>query len=293
MTGAVSIREVGARDGLQNEAPLPVAERVALIEALLAAGVTRLEVAAFVSPKAVPSMAGAAEVVAAVGHPSGVIRAALVPNARGAEMAAASGVDELTVTISASAAYNERNVNMTIAESVAQIEMICADATVPVDAVISCAFGSPYEGDIAPTAVADLADRLLASGATAITLADTTGMATPRRIDEVLAETGIAVGLHLHETRRTGLVNLYAGLQLGVRRFDTSVGGLGGSPFAAGAAGNVATEEAVALLDDLGFETGLDIERLIDAALLVEGMIGHPVPSRVAHTGPRSRRAAG
>jgi hydroxymethylglutaryl-CoA lyase len=293
MTGAVSIREVGARDGLQSEAPLPVAERIALIDALLAAGVTRLEVAAFVSPKAVPSMAGAAEVVAAVGQPAGVIRAALVPNARGAEMAAASGVDELTVTISASAAYNERNVHMTIAESVAQIEMICADATVPVDAVISCAFGSPYEGDIAPAAVAELAARLRASGASAITLADTTGMATPRRIDEVLAELGIDVGLHLHETRRTGLVNLYAGLQFGVRRFDTSVGGLGGSPFAAGAAGNVATEEAVALLDDLGFETGLDIERLIDAALLVEGMIGHPVPSRVAHAGPRSRRAAG
>ena len=133
--------------------------------------------------------------------------------------------------------------------------------------------------------------RLRGGGSAAITLADTTGMATPRRIEDVLDVTGTDVGLHLHETRRTGLVNLYAGLQLGVRRFDTSVGGLGGSPFAAGAAGNVATEEAVALLDDLGFDTGLDVERLVDAALLVESMIGHDVPSRVAHVGPRSRRA--
>lgn len=288
----ITIREVGARDGLQSEAPLSVDDRLELIDALLVAGVTHIEIAAFVSPKAVPAMAGAAEVVAAVGPLDGVVRAALVPNVRGAELALAAGLDELTVTISASATYNQRNVQMSIDESVAAIEAICSLAgDVPVDAVISCAFGSPYEGDAKPADVALLATRLRASGAAAITLADTTGMATPRRIDDVLAVTGTTVGLHLHETRGTGLLNLYAGLQAGVVRFDTSVGGLGGSPFAAGAAGNVATEEAVALCDDLGIHTGIGIDALIEAALLVERLVGHPVPSRVAHVGPRSRRA--
>ncbi len=288
----ITIREVGARDGLQSEAPLSVDQRLELLDALLTAGITHLEVAAFVSPKAVPAMAGAAEVVAGLGAPEGVVRAALVPNVRGAEAALTAGIDELTVTISASATYNQRNVHMSIDESVEAIAAIRSLAgPVPVDAVISCAFGSPYEGDSSPADVALLAERLLASGVAAITLADTTGMATPRRIDDVLAITGAGVGLHLHETRGTGLVNLFAGLQAGVLRFDTSVGGLGGSPFAAGAAGNVATEEVVALCDDLGVHTGIGIEALIEAALLVERLVGHPVPSRVAHVGPRSRRA--
>jgi hydroxymethylglutaryl-CoA lyase len=292
----ISIREVGARDGLQAEAPLTVDQRVDLIDALLIAGVTHLEVAAFVSPKAVPAMADAAEVVAAVGEPEGVVRAALVPNLRGAASALEAGIDELTVTISASAIYNRRNVRMTIDESVDQIGEICRlalQAGVPVDAVVSCAFGSPYEGDITPAEVGLLVERLRAQGAANVTLADTTGMATPRRIRDALSVTGVGVGLHLHETRGTGLVNLYSGLLAGVRRFDTSVGGLGGSPFAAGAAGNVATEEVVALCDDLGVSTGLGVDLLIDAALLVEGFIGRPVPSRVAHVGPRSRRAEG
>ena len=288
----ITIREVGARDGLQSEAPISVDDRLELIDALLIAGVTHIEIAAFVSPKAVPAMAGAAQVVAALGPLDGVVRAALVPNVRGAELALTAGIDELTVTISASATYNQRNVQMSVDESVAAIESICSLAgAVPVDAVVSCAFGSPYEGDSRPADVALLAERLRASGAAAITLADTTGMATPRRIDDVLAATGSNVGLHLHETRGTGLLNLYAGLQAGVVRFDTGVGGLGGSPFAAGAAGNVATEEAVALCDDLGIHTGIGIEALIEAALLVERLVGHPVPSRVAHVGPRSRLA--
>ena len=294
LPGSITIREVGARDGLQAEAPIPVEQRLELIDALLVAGVTHLEVTAFVSPKAVPSMAGAAEVLDGLGRPEGVVRAALVPNVRGAEMALAAGVDEITVTISASAGYNERNVKMTIEESIESIAGVCAlagPAGVPVDAVISCAFGSPYEGDIKPADIGLLAERLRASGCAAITLADTTGMATPRRIQDVLAATGTDVGLHLHETRGTGLVNAYSGLLAGVVRFDTSVGGLGGSPFAAGAAGNVATEELVALCDDLGIATGIGIDALIEAAILVEGFIGHPVPSRVAHAGPRSRLA--
>jgi hydroxymethylglutaryl-CoA lyase len=237
-------------------------------------------------------MDGAAEVVRLVGRRPGVVRTALVPNRRGAELALAAEVDELTVTVSASEAYSRRNVRMSVEESIAAAAAISAlahDAGVPVDAVVSCAFGSPYEGDLAPTDVAVIGHRLLDGGAASLTLADTTGMATPRRVDEVLDVTGVDVGLHLHETRATGLLNLYAGLQRAVRRFDTSIGGIGGSPFAAGATGNVATEDAVALLDDLGVATGIDVERLLEASALLGELIGRPVPSRVAHAGPRTR----
>ena len=287
----VVLREVGPRDGLQAEAPLPVAARVALIDRLLSAGVSCMELCAFVSPAAVPAMYGAADVVAAVGRRAGVTRTALVPNVRGASDAIAAGVDALTITVSASAVYNERNVRRTIEQSMDEVASIVAsvttEAAVPVDVVVSCAFGSPYEGDIDPSAVAAIARRVIGLGADAVTLADTTGMATPRRIDAVLALVGTDVGLHLHDTRGTGLVNLYAGLLAGVRRFDTSVGGLGGSPFAAGASGNVATEDAVALLDDLGFSTGIDLTSLLDAARWLEDTIGHRLASSVAYAGPR------
>jgi hydroxymethylglutaryl-CoA lyase len=286
----VGVRDVGPRDGLQAEAPLAPADRARLVMALVAAGVRRVEAVSFVSPKAVPAMAGAAEVLAAVGRPGGVTVSALVPNVRGAEMALDAGVDELTVTVAASAEYNRRNVRMEIDESVEAVRAIAtlaSEAGVGVDAVVSCAFGSPYEGDIAPQLVAELGDRLRQAGCRALTLADTTGMATPRVLEAVLARTGTSVGLHLHETRGTGLVNCYAALQAGVTRFDSSVGGLGGSPFAEGAAGNVATEDLVALLDDLGVESGIDLGRLLEASALVEQLVGHPVPSRVAHAGPR------
>jgi hydroxymethylglutaryl-CoA lyase len=284
----VDVREVGPRDGLQAESPVPVADRVRLIAALLDAGVTHIEACSFVSPKAVPSMAGAAEVVAAVGDRPGVRLVALVPNLRGAELARDAGVRELSATISASPAYNEKNVRMTVDESVAALESICA-LGLPVDAVVSCAFGSPYEGEIAPGSVAGLAARLLSVGCASLTLADTTGMATPRRVREVLELVGVDVGLHLHETRGTGLVNAFAAWELGVRRFDTSVGGLGGSPFAAGAAGNLATEDLVHLFDDLGVSTGIDLDRLLHASALAAEIVGHPVPSRIALAGPRTR----
>ena len=160
-----------------------------------------------------------------------------------------------------------------------------------VDVVVSCAFGSPYEGDIEPSAVARLADRLLDAGCDRLTYADTTGMATPLRVHALLDETGSNVGLHLHQTRGTGLLNAWVGLQRGVRRFDTSVGGLGGSPFAAGAAGNVATEELVAVLDDCGVVTGIDVDGLVEAAALLASLVEHPVPSAVAAAGSRSRLA--
>src|SRR5581483_4413091 len=198
-------------------------------------------------------------------------------------------VDALSVTVSASPAYNEKNVRMTVDESVESVAGIAKlAAPMPIDAVVSCAFGSPYEGDIDPAVVA-LGHRLLDAGATSLTYADTTGMATPRRVDDLLDRTGTDVGLHLHETRGTALVNAYAAVERGVRRFDTSVGGLGGSPFAAGAAGNLATEDLVHLLDDLGLETGVDLEKLLAVSAQVAAVVGHPVPSRIAAAGPRSR----
>jgi hydroxymethylglutaryl-CoA lyase len=292
---SVTLREVGPRDGLQAEAPIPVGERVALIEALVAAGVRQIEAVAFVSPNAVPSMAGAAEVMAAVARAAGVVYWALVPNLRGAELALDAGVDGLSVTVSASEAYSEKNVHMSIHESVAEAGRIAtlAGGRLPVDAVISCAFGSPYEGDLDPAQVAGLGDRLLDGGATSLTYADTTGMATPRRVADLLAESGADVGLHLHETRGTALVNAYAALEAGVSRFDTSIGGLGGSPFAAGAGGNLATEDWVHLLDDLGVATGIELQRLLTASSMVAKAVGHLLPSRVVAAGPRLPLAAG
>ena len=293
--GSVTVREVGPRDGLQVESPVPVGARVALIEALLAAGVTEVEVVAFVSPKAVPSMAGGEEVIASLPDAVGVRYWALVPNLRGATMALDAGVDGLSVTVSASEKYSEKNVRMSVAESADEAGRIAALAQgrVPVDAVISCAFGSPYEGDLEPRLVAGLGEQLQDGGATSLTYADTTGMATPRRVAALLDVTGVDVGLHFHETRGTGLVNVYAALEAGVTRFDSSIGGLGGSPFAAGSAGNVATEELVHLCTDLGIDTGIDLERLLEASKLLVSIVGHSVASRVAVAGPRWRRSEG
>jgi hydroxymethylglutaryl-CoA lyase len=284
------LREVGPRDGLQPERPLPVDLRIALVDALVDAGARDLEVAAFVSPKAVPAMAGAADVLAGIARTPGLTVWALVPNVRGAELALASDVDGLTLTVSASEAYSRRNVRMSVAESLGQVAAIRANVgeALPIDVVVSCAFGSPYEGEIAPTDVAALGRTALDSGATSLTYADTTGMATPRRVGDLLEATGVDVGLHLHDTRGTALVNAFAAVQAGVTRFDTAVGGLGGSPFATGAGGNLATEDLVHLCDDLGVATGLDLAALLAVSSQVAEVVGHPVPSRVAAAGPRS-----
>ncbi len=290
----VHLRDVGPRDGLQPEAPVSVEARVALIDALFAAGIRSIEAVSFVSPRAVPAMAHPAEVLAGISRPRDAVVTALVPNLHGAQDALACDIDELTVTISASETYNQRNVHRNISASLEEITSICglaADARIPVDAVVSCAFGSPYEGDVAPTEIARLGDRLLDGGCTRLTYADTTGMATPTRILDLLAEVGSGVGLHLHQTRGTALVNAWVALQAGVRRFDTSVGGLGGSPFAEGAAGNLATEELVAVLDDAGISTGVDLEALITVATGLVDLVGHAVPSTLVAAGSRHRRA--
>ncbi len=292
---AVHIREVGPRDGLQVEKPVAPSQRAALVLALATTGIVDIEAVSFVSPRAVPAMAGAAGVLAALVDlelPAAVTLTALVPNVRGAELALDSGMRKLSVTVSASDTYSERNVRMTTEQSINEAALVCAIASrddAPVDAVLSCAFGSPYEGDISPGEVKKLCDRLRSSGAASVTLADTTGMATPRIVGEVLSTVGTDVGMHLHDTRGTALLNLYTALGAGVTRFDTAIGGLGGSPFAHGAGGNVATEDVVALLDDLGVSTGIDLGELLGVSRQVEEMVGHPVPSRVAHAGPRTR----
>jgi hydroxymethylglutaryl-CoA lyase len=292
LPSAVDIREVGPRDGLQAEKPASVADRVRLIDALVAAGVRHLEAVSFVSPKAVPAMADAADVMAQVRREHGVRWVALVPNVRGAELALASGIDEITVTISASAAYNEKNVRMSIDDSIEAIAGICALAgDVPVDGVVSCAFGSPYEGDLLVADVAGLGERVVEVGASSLTYADTTGMGTPRRVAELVNLAGVDIGFHFHDTRGTALVNAFAALEAGVVRFDASVGGLGGSPFAAGAAGNLATEDFVALLDDLGVATAIDLDAYLEASAIAAEVVAHSLPSRVARAGPRSRLA--
>jgi hydroxymethylglutaryl-CoA lyase len=275
------IRDVTARDGLQGERPVAVSERVELVRRLLAAGMRDVEAASFVSPKAVPAMAGGAEVIAGVlpGVPDGVTVWALVPNVKGAELATAAGVDHLTITVSASPSYSEKNVHMSVEEARAQVESIRAAAPDAVlDEVISCAFGSPFESeDITPDDVAVFIDHARGVGVDQVTLADTTGVATPRRVRAVLDRVGTDVGLHLHDTRGTALLNAWSAIDLGVTRFDTAVGGLGGSPFAPDAGGNLPTEHLVQLLEAEGYDTGVDLDAVVDARSFIRvNLSSHP-----------------
>jgi hydroxymethylglutaryl-CoA lyase len=279
MAEHVSIREVGPRDGLQREEPVDVERRVLLVAALAACGFSDIEVVAFVSERAVPAMAGAAQIVAGLPEGDGCTWWALVPNLTGAQRALQAGVRHMSVTVSCSEQYSARNVKMSVAESTA--EALAIVAAVPfADVVLSCAFGSPYGERISPSDVAALAGRFVEAGAS-VTLADTTGIGTPRRIEAVLSVTGPDVGLHLHDTRGTALVNAYRALELGVRRFDSAVGGLGGSPFAAEAGGNLASEDLVFLLQDLGYETGVDLDRVVAVHAQLSEWLGRPLASRV------------
>lgn len=285
-TTRVVIRDCGPRDGLQGETPLDVDVRLALARDLASAGVRDIEAAAFVSPRAVPSMAGAAEIVAQLTD-DGTNWWVLVPNRRGAEMAVAAGASRITVTVSASPVYSEKNVHMTVDESLAQVAEIRAAApAATIDAVVSCSFGSSFGDRVTVADVVGMCSRLRELGADQLTLADTTGTATPRRIESVLAKTGTDVGLHLHDTRATALTNALAAYQFGVRRFDTGVGGLGGSPFAPGAGGNLATEDLVLLLEDIGVPTGIDLAALIDISRGLGTVLGRELPSRVSRAGP-------
>jgi hydroxymethylglutaryl-CoA lyase len=281
LPASISLREVGPRDGLQSEAPLPVEARVRLVDALSGTGLRRIEVGSFVSPKAIPAMAGTDRVFAAIRRRPGVTYSALVPNRRGAADALAAGADRLQVVVAASESYNASNVNRTVEQTLDEIAGVVrlAGAT-PVEATISTAWGCPYEGEVPVARVVGLARRLLALGCQAISLGDTTGLATPDGIGELLGELRPltpAVNCHFHDTAGNALANLVAAMRAGCADFDSAVGGLGGSPSAPGAGGNVASEDVVRKAGDLGVDTGVGLDGLLRAAELVRELVGHPL----------------
>jgi hydroxymethylglutaryl-CoA lyase len=297
----VELREVGPRDGLQNEAPVPVARRVELIDALSGTGLRRIEAAAFVSPAAIPPMTGSDEVMAAITRRPGVVYSALVPNPKGAERAVAAKADEIELVVSASETHNQKNVRRSVAESLTaarDVVEIGHAGGIEVEAIVSTAYGCPYEGDVPPERVAQVAGHLVDAGADRLSFGDTTGMATPRRVNDLLdalERAGIEtsrVGLHFHDTRGTALANVIAGLERGIVRYDASIGGLGGCPYAPGASGNAVTEDLVHMLHDMDIETGIDLDALLECARLAQEIVGRELPSALLHAGPRTRSYA-
>ena len=283
MQRTVEIFEMGPRDGLQNEKrAIPVAEKIALVNCLSRAGFRRIEVASFVSPKWVPQMAGSAEVLAGMGRVAGVSYAALTPNMRGYRDAVAAGADEIAVFASASEGFSRANINATIAESPERFEPIMAAAAainLPVRGYVSCVTDCPFDGATAPEQVARVAQQLHEMGCYEVSLGDTIGQATPEAISKMLEAVKVRVPVsqlagHYHDTAGRALVNIEASLAQGVRVFDAAVGGLGGCPYAPGAAGNVATEAVQDHLVALGYETGLDRGVLTEAATLARRMRG-------------------
>ncbi len=300
LPAAISLREVGPRDGLQNEDPVPTAAKVALIDALSGTGVSRIEAVSFVHPLAIPAMADADEVWSRIRRAEAVRYSALVPNLRGARRALDAGFTEIEVVVSASDTHNRKNVNRSTAESLDDIAVLLQaahDMSARCQVIVATAWGCPYEGDVAVEKVMQVARRAVADGADGISFGDTTGMATPGRVTALVgafrsAVPDTALNLHFHNTRGTGLANVLAALQLGVADYDASVGGLGGCPYAPGASGNIASEELVHMVEDMGVATGVDLEALIDAAREAERLVGHQLPSQVLRAGPRSRRSA-
>jgi len=293
----VSIYEVSPRDGLQNEsAQVATHAKVRLIESLVEAGLKRVEVTSFVSPKWVPQMADADQVCQMIERKEGVSYSALVPNARGLERAMKANLDEVAVFISASETHNRKNVNKTIAETMAAFEKVIApavDAGLKVRGYVSTVWGCPYEGEVDPEAAATIARELLDRGCYQISLGDTIGVGTPlqtRRILELFLSNVSAekLALHLHDTRGTALANVLVGLEMGIRDFDASVGGLGGCPYAPGAAGNLATEDLVYTLHGMGIGTGVDLAKVWNAGQVAEAIVGRELPGKVHRAGVRS-----
>jgi hydroxymethylglutaryl-CoA lyase len=288
---AVSIREVAPRDGLQNEEPLPADDKVRLLDALSRTGVRRIEAVSFVHPKAIPQMADADEVWARAWHNPDVRYSALIPNTRGAERALTAGFREIEVVVSASDTHNRRNLNRSTGESlddIAALIPLVHDAGATLEVIVATSFGCPFEGDIDPGHVASIVDRVRAGGADRVGFGDTTGMATPRRVRDLLSLVRPDL-LHFHNTRGTGLANVLTALEFGVEEFDASVGGIGGCPYAPGASGNIATEELVHMLEDMGIATGIDLDALLEVAAMAEKMLGRTLPSGVLRAGPRTR----
>ncbi len=297
LPGRISVREVGPRDGLQNEDPVPTEAKIELIDRLSATGVSRIEAVSFVRPAAIPQMADADEVWKRITRAPAVRYSALVPNLRGAARALDSGLTEIEAVVSASDTHNRKNVNRGTAESlddIAAIIDLAHQRGIDCQVIVATAWGCPYEGDVPVDRVIGVAGRAVADGADSISFGDTTGMATPRRVRELvggfrLKYPDVPLNLHFHNTRGTGLANAVTALELGVADFDASVGGLGGCPYAPGATGNIATEELVHMVEDMGVATGIDLAAMIDAAADAERIIGRKLPSQVLRAGPRTR----
>ena len=298
----VSLYEVSPRDGLQNEAAsVPLAGKLRLIDALIASGLRRVEITSFVSPKWIPQLADADDLAEAVLAHRGieVTYSALCPNARGLERAKAVGIEEIAVFLSASETHNKKNVNKTIDETLAAFVDTVAparEAGMRVRGYVSTVWGCPYEGPVSPEKSIAIAKKLYAMGCYQISFGDTIGAGTPKLTREIVMRAlgelpNEAVALHMHDTRGTALANILIGLELGVRHFDASVGGMGGCPYAPGAAGNVATEDLVYMLHGMGVATGVDLERLVESARVAESLVGRPLPGKVHKAGLRSLRA--
>lgn len=291
MNDRVAVVEVGPRDGLQNESqPIDVDTKIALIERLAAAGVAHIEVASFVSPKWVPQMAGSAEVMRRVPHLPGVHYSALTPNLKGLEAAMEVGCEEVAVFGAASESFSQRNINCSIRESLERFRSVVETAKshgLRVRGYVSCALGCPYEGPIAPGKVADVAWLLHEMGCDEISLGDTIGRGTPKTARAMLeaclqrVPAGRLAG-HYHDTYGMAIANIVASLDMGLRTFDSSVAGLGGCPYAAGASGNVATEDVVYLLHGMDYATGIDLPRLAQAGAFISKALGRETASRVA-----------
>jgi len=295
----VTLCEVGTRDGFQIEPEfIATDDKVAVVDLLADAGVPRIEVTSFVSPKAIPQLRDAAEVMARIRRRKGTRYAALVPNDKGASNAVAAGVDVIHTVLSASESHNLANVNMTVAESLAKMRgvmEIAARAGVPVQTGIATSFGCPFEGDVPLARLEWVVRELVDMGARAVGLADTTGMANPRQVTRTLEHLmprfpGIEWTLHTHDTRAMAIPNILAALELGVTNIDASIGGLGGCPYAPGASGNVCSEDLVHCLHAMGVETGIDLDRLIATARRVEQIIGRALPGQIIKAGTSDRR---
>lgn len=301
MNDTVRIVEMGPRDGLQNEKTLvSVAGRIAFIEKLLGAGLHTIEVGAFVSPKAIPQMVGSGEVLRGVNHLAGEFHV-LVPNEKGYEAARACGAKVISVFTAASEGFCRANINCSIAESIERFKPVIARARadgVRVRGYISTVLGCPFDGEVKPSAVANVAEALSGLGCYEISLGDTIGVGTPRKAKEMLRTVGTHMpmanlAMHFHDTYGQALANLYAGMEEGVRVIDSAAGGLGGCPFAPGATGNVATEDVVYMLEGMGIKTGVDMQKLLTATNEITALIGRSPASRVANALNAKRRAGG
>ncbi len=297
MSDRVDIREVGPRDGFQNEPEvIPTAEKIRLVELLARTGVSRLEVTSFVKPEVIPQLADGAEVLAKADIPDDVSVTVLIPNEKGLDNALGQRdrFDEVNLFLSATETHNVKNVNRSVEESLAGLERVIERALkegLRCEGVISVSFGCPYEGEVPPERVFGIAERLITAGCAEIAFGDTTGMANPRQVSEFFEAAnkrlaGTQLTAHFHNTRGQGLANVLAALEAGVRSFESSFGELGGCPVPRGATGNIATEDLVSMLHEMGYETGIDLERLVEAAGSAQKVLGRTLGSHVLVAGP-------